>query len=220
MNAPSGTLLVFATNPDNVASDGTGKNRTYTKHLLQYIKQPGLEVGMMLRKIRTVVKEETGGQQVPWEHGSIEGEFYFNSTSSVPLVALPISQQQALLSTPLPPVTETMCLTSPSPSGDTQVAVGVYPEAPQTLRNSVGMEFVLIPTGEFQMGSNDANSEQKPVHTVRPTKKQCASECHARTGQHAVSNIRLQRLRDLAHTPGLPSAGIFTPSASRIATLR
>src|SRR5215831_14138363 len=26
MNAPSGTLLVFATNPDNVASDGTGRN--------------------------------------------------------------------------------------------------------------------------------------------------------------------------------------------------
>jgi len=26
MNAPSGTLLVFATNPDNVASDGAGRN--------------------------------------------------------------------------------------------------------------------------------------------------------------------------------------------------
>ncbi len=77
MNAPTGTLLVFATNPDNVAADGAGRNGTYTKHLLEYITQPSLEVGMMLRKVRTAVKEETGGQQVPWENGSIEGEFYW-----------------------------------------------------------------------------------------------------------------------------------------------
>src|SRR5205085_10596972 len=55
MNAPTGTLLVFATNPDNVAEDDTGRNGVYTKHLLQYITQPGLEVGIMLRKIRTAV---------------------------------------------------------------------------------------------------------------------------------------------------------------------
>lgn len=78
MDAPSGTLLVFATNPDNTASDGPGRNGIYTKHLLEYIKQPKLEVGIMLRKVRTAVKEETNGQQVPWENGSIEGEFYFN----------------------------------------------------------------------------------------------------------------------------------------------
>jgi hypothetical protein len=79
MTAPTGTLLVFATNPDNLAADGTGRNGTYTKHLLHYITQPGLEVGMLLRRVRTAVKDETGGQQVPWENGSIEGEFYFAS---------------------------------------------------------------------------------------------------------------------------------------------
>jgi len=49
---------------------------------------------MMLRKIRTAVKEETGGQQVPWENGSIEGEFYFNGPSSVSPVTPPMSSQQ------------------------------------------------------------------------------------------------------------------------------
>ena len=56
-----------------------------------------------------------------------------------------------------------------SPQG-TQVAVGVYPQqpaAPKTVRNSIGMEFVLIPAGTFQMGSNDGDSDEKPVHTVR-----------------------------------------------------
>ena len=39
---------------------------------------------MLLRRVRTAVKEETGGQQVPWENGSIEGEFYFNGTGGGP----------------------------------------------------------------------------------------------------------------------------------------
>ncbi|MBF0119213.1 MAG: caspase family protein [Desulfobacterales bacterium] len=85
MRAPTGTLLVYATNPGNIASDGTERNGIYTKHLIRYIQKP-LEVGMMLRKIRTDVKEETSGQQVPWESGSIEGEFYFvpeNTSSSI-----------------------------------------------------------------------------------------------------------------------------------------
>jgi formylglycine-generating enzyme required for sulfatase activity len=157
MNAPTGTLLVLATNPDNVAQDGTGRNGTYTKHLLRYITQPGLEVGMLLRRVRTAVREETGGQQVPWENGSIEGEFYFNGMSGMP-PATPLASS--------PPTS--------SPSGGTQVAVGVYPQAPaapKTQRNSLGMEFVLIPAGTFQMGANDSDAynDEQPVHTVRLT---------------------------------------------------
>jgi hypothetical protein len=141
MNAPTGTLLVFATNPDNVASDGTGRNGVYTKHLLQYITQPGLEVGMLLRRVRTAVKEETGGQQVLWENGSIEGEFYFTGMSGVPAVTPLVSS---------PP--------TPSPSTGTQVAVGIYPQQPQTPPATImgydGAEMVLVPAGEFIMGSD------------------------------------------------------------------
>ena len=107
-----GTLLVFATNPDNVAQDGIGRNGTYTKHLLQYITQPGLEVGMMLRKVRTAVKDETRGQQVPWENGSIEGEFYFNGLSGAPLVTPPAASPMAS-----------------STSGGTQVSGGLCSDA-------------------------------------------------------------------------------------------
>ena len=130
MNAPTGTLLVFATNPDNIAQDGTGRNGTYTKHLLQYITQPGLEVGMLLRRVRTAVREETRGQQVPWENGSIEGEFYFNGISNVSPVTPSMSQPRPTLpaSPPQAPVTPTP---PPSTSGGTQVAVGVYPQTPE-----------------------------------------------------------------------------------------
>jgi formylglycine-generating enzyme required for sulfatase activity len=45
------------------------------------------------------------------------------------------------------------------------------PTAPKTLRNSIGMEFVLIPAGTFQMGSDDseAYNNERPAHTVRIT---------------------------------------------------
>ena len=56
-----------------------------------------------------------------------------------------------------------------APQG-TQVAVGVYPQppgTPKTLRNSINMELVLIQAGTFQMGTNDGDNDEKPVHTVR-----------------------------------------------------
>ncbi len=38
--------------------------------------------------------------------------------------------------------------------------------AGQTITNSIGMEFVLIPAGTFQMGSNDGRRDENPVHSV------------------------------------------------------
>ena len=42
--------------------------------------------------------------------------------------------------------------------------------APQTYTNSIGMEFVLIPAGTFQMGcssdSEECNGDEKPRHEV------------------------------------------------------
>jgi formylglycine-generating enzyme required for sulfatase activity len=38
---------------------------------------------------------------------------------------------------------------------------------PHTWRNSIGMEFVLIPVGEFLMGSNERDDDEKPRHRVR-----------------------------------------------------
>lgn len=35
------------------------------------------------------------------------------------------------------------------------------------LRNSIGMDFVLIPAGEFHMGAEDGDAYEKPVHLVR-----------------------------------------------------
>ncbi len=41
---------------------------------------------------------------------------------------------------------------------------------PSAYTNSIGMAFVLIPTGTFEMGSNEGMDHEQPVHTVEITK--------------------------------------------------
>ena len=77
MDAPSGSLIVYATAPGSVAADGKGDNGIFTKNLLAHLDSPGLEVSQMLKRVRVDVRKETSGNQTPWESSSLEGDFYF-----------------------------------------------------------------------------------------------------------------------------------------------
>lgn len=78
MQAPEGTLISFATQPDNVALDGADGNSPYTKALTKTLRKPGLDVFQTFNQVGLAVKRETGGAQQPWVSTSpIEGEFYF-----------------------------------------------------------------------------------------------------------------------------------------------
>ena len=72
-----GTLLVYATQPGNVALDGTGTHSPFTQGLLDYIATPDIEVRQMLTRVRAEVVQATGGKQVPWDHSSLTGDFFF-----------------------------------------------------------------------------------------------------------------------------------------------
>jgi uncharacterized caspase-like protein len=76
-DAPSGTLMHFATRPGSVAADGSGANGLYTTELLRHIDQPGMAVEQMLKRVATAVERESKGQQEPWVEGSLKGDFYF-----------------------------------------------------------------------------------------------------------------------------------------------
>ncbi|MDM8535907.1 caspase family protein [Desulfobacterales bacterium HSG17] len=78
MDAPKGTMIVYATAPDSVAADGADKNGVFTKYLLKYMEAPGVPVEKVLKSVRMDVLKATGDQQVPWESSSLTGDFYFN----------------------------------------------------------------------------------------------------------------------------------------------
>ena len=66
MDAPKGSLVAYATAPGSVATDGTGRNGIYTKHLVKQMKTPGLKIEEVLKNVRIDVMREPGDKQVPW----------------------------------------------------------------------------------------------------------------------------------------------------------
>jgi len=77
IDAPTGTLLAYATAPGKVASDGTGSNGLYTEALLKALNMPGLKVEDIFKQVRINVVKASEGTQTPWESSSLTGEFYF-----------------------------------------------------------------------------------------------------------------------------------------------
>ena len=84
VDAPTGTLIAYATAPGRVAADGAGENGLYTSELLQAMRLPGLSATDMFMQVRAEVMKKTGNKQVPWEASSLVGSFYFSGgTNSV-----------------------------------------------------------------------------------------------------------------------------------------
>ena len=62
---------------------------------------------------------------------------------------------------------------TPGPQPQPEPSSARNPESNQpasSLTNSLGMQLVLVPAGEFQMGSANESDEERPVHTVRISK--------------------------------------------------
>lgn len=76
MSAPGGTIIAFATDPGNVASDGDGRNGLFTSKLLRYINQPDITFEKVLKYTGKDVSIETSKEQTPWWNSSYYGDFY------------------------------------------------------------------------------------------------------------------------------------------------
>lgn len=79
MNAPTGTLIAYATAPGSTASDGTGKNGLYTEELLAQMNVPGQKIEDVFKRVRANVMNRSNTQQTPWESSSLIGDFYFTN---------------------------------------------------------------------------------------------------------------------------------------------
>jgi len=73
----AGFLIAFATQPDNVAYDGAGRNSPFARALLGHVAAPGTDVSSMMIAVRRDVIAATGGAQIPWENSSLTRQFYF-----------------------------------------------------------------------------------------------------------------------------------------------
>ncbi|WP_308734070.1 caspase family protein [Humidesulfovibrio sp.] len=87
MDAPTGSIIAYATAPGKVASDGDGRNGLYTQHLLRNIATPGLSVSDMFMSVREAVVRDSGKKQVPWENTSLIGRFSLAGPVAAPAPA-------------------------------------------------------------------------------------------------------------------------------------
>ena len=76
IRASGGSLIAFATEPGEVALDGDGVNSPFTTALLKHIGTPGLEINVMMTRVRAEVFKSTDRQQLPWTNSSLIGEVY------------------------------------------------------------------------------------------------------------------------------------------------
>lgn len=72
-------MFAYATQPGNVAYDGTGRNSFFTQALLHHLYTPGQPVSDMMISVRRDVMTATGGQQIPWENSSLTRQFAFDT---------------------------------------------------------------------------------------------------------------------------------------------
>jgi uncharacterized caspase-like protein len=74
-----GALIGFATDPGAVAFDGVGRNSPFTGALLRHLATPGLEINLLMTRVRADVFAETQEKQRPWTTSSLIGELYLSA---------------------------------------------------------------------------------------------------------------------------------------------
>jgi tetratricopeptide (TPR) repeat protein len=72
-----GFFITFATQPDNVAFDGSGRNSPFATALLAHLATPGTDISSMMISVRNDVFAATGGQQIPADESLLTKQFYF-----------------------------------------------------------------------------------------------------------------------------------------------
>jgi uncharacterized caspase-like protein len=75
-DSASGTMIAFATAPGTVALDGQGTHSPFTAALLDNMETPGIDIDVMMKRVRGEVARTTGDRQQPWTNSSLTAEFY------------------------------------------------------------------------------------------------------------------------------------------------
>jgi tetratricopeptide (TPR) repeat protein len=74
----SGVLVAYSARDGTTALDGDGPNSPFALALVEYLTQPGLEIGLLFRKVHDAVYAKTVKQQEPFTYGSLPAQpFYF-----------------------------------------------------------------------------------------------------------------------------------------------
>ncbi len=99
---PNGAYVAFSTAPHTVATDGDGENSPFATALLKHMPTVGLDIALMMRRVRRDVRRMTNRQQTPWDSSSLTQPFYFvpgkTKPAATPPAIVPPTQPRSDLS--------------------------------------------------------------------------------------------------------------------------
>jgi hypothetical protein len=79
MSSLDNSVILFATSPGEVATDGApGERSPFTQALLDHFTTPGVEIGVAMQRVRADVMTKTERRQIPWSVTNLTGFFYMN----------------------------------------------------------------------------------------------------------------------------------------------
>ncbi|HIJ84859.1 MAG TPA: DUF1566 domain-containing protein [Magnetococcales bacterium] len=86
--SPKGTVIVYATDPGNVAADGDGRNGLFTAGLLTGFKAKDLSLDGVLLTASNYVEEKSGRKQTPYVNGpeTVKKKFKFRIEGMMELI--------------------------------------------------------------------------------------------------------------------------------------
>ncbi len=211
INAPTGTLIAYATAPGKVAADGEGRNGLYTAELLSAMDIPGIKIEDVFKRVRGNVVKKSGDAQTPWESSSLTGDFYFRFGEGTTALAAP--QTTATIDTGVMEITFWESIKDSTDAEDFQAYLDKYPNglfvvlAERRVKRHAKLdapvaspdvpmlpgavfqdcpdcpEMVVIPAGSFEMGAEDYRDSVRPVHVVRIDKPFSMGKAEVTQGQ-------------------------------------
>jgi len=78
----NGTLIAFATSPNEVAYDGNGEHSPFTEALIDHIGDENVQLTTVMTRITGAVYKATGGRQRPWVNASLIDEVMLNPVAT------------------------------------------------------------------------------------------------------------------------------------------
>jgi hypothetical protein len=175
------TLVAYAAKAGSVSYDGDGINSPYATALIRHLGEPGLDIRIVLGRVRDDVVAMTGGRQEPFIYGSLGG-------ATIPLV--PATAAKKVEPPPAPaavarrdPPAATVAAPSPPSSAPPKPAVAVAP-APAS---------ALPPKPVVTV--NPAPPNVPPALKVEPPKPPLPTQAALETDPCVRDEQRLARLR-------------------------
>ncbi len=184
--APAGFLVAFAADENQRAATGSGDNSPYVLHLQEKIAQPGLSVFDVFTQVRDALDTETHGKQQPMFSSRLNRAYCFAGCDEpddgrvdslqAQLAALQadIARMKRDKEVEIEQVrqkqeeAEQLALhLGGQPQRDVIPSRDNIPSSGKAFRDCADCpEMVYLQGGTFQMGSDDGDGDEKPVHSV------------------------------------------------------